>query len=288
MDRRPDRQLLVFALVLLGVSGLFAGRTPGSERLESAIDEALTPLQSTLTRAGQRLTGLVGDAQSLQELRERTAALESENASLETEMLKLVDLKRENRALRDLLHWSRQRVDLDLVGASLVGRKSAEDPGNVRHMIRLDVGRAQGVEPSMPVADDRGLIGQVLEVSSNWCAVLLITDPNSRVEGRIQRSGATGMIFGTPTGELVMRYIPQNQADAEPEVQVGDVVYTSGLSQRFPPMVLIGQVTDVHQSDVETHQEALIRPTVNFNALELALVVRDWKPALTEPEDGER
>ncbi len=286
MDRRSDRQLLVFALVLLGVTGVFAGRTPGSERLEAAVGQALTPAQGALTRAGQRLTGLVGDAQSLQELRARTTVLEAENASFETEMLKLVDLKRENRKLRDLLSWSRQRVDLDLVGASMVGRKSAEDPGNVRHIVRVDVGRDRGVKRAMPVADDRGLVGQVLEVSANWSDVLLITDPDSRVEGRIQRSGATGMVFGTPTGELIMRYIPQNQSDAPPEVQVGDVVYTSGLSQRFPPMILVGQVLDIHQSDVETHQEALIRPSVSFNALELVLVVRDWQPVLAEPAEG--
>jgi rod shape-determining protein MreC len=94
------------------------------------------------------------------------------------------------------------------------------------------------------------------------------------------------MVFGTPTGELVMRYIPQNQPDQPPAVEAGDLVFTSGLSARFPAHLLVGQVLSVHQSDVETQQEALIRPSVDFNSLAQVLVVRDWQPPADAPADG--
>jgi rod shape-determining protein MreC len=128
-------------------------------------------------------------------------------------------------------------------------------------------------------------VGQVLSVSAAYADVLLIIDPESRVEGRVRSSGATGIVFGTPTGELVMRYLPQTGPGQEPAVQVDDLVLTSGLSARFPAEILIGQVVAVHQSDVETQQEALIRPSVDFNALSEVLVVRDWRPA-ADPPDG--
>ena len=49
-------------------------------------------------------------------------------------------------------------------------------------------------------------------------------------------------------------------------------------------MLLIGQVVEVRQSDEQTHQEAIVRPAVDFGAVETALVVRDWIPvAGSEP-----
>lgn len=277
MDRRQDRQFLLFALAILGVTGVAAGRAPGVAQIEGVVGQALTPLERAITGVGDQVTGLLSGAHTLQTLRTRTAELERQNATLQADLVKLNDLKRENYKLRDLAQFARQRLDLDLQGASLTGRVAAEDPGGIRRIVRLDVGRDQGVAARMAVADDRGLVGQVLASSRAWSDVLLIVDPDSRVEGRIERSGATGIVLGTPTGDLVMRYIPQNGADSPPTVEVGDLVLTSGLSERFPPKLLIGQVLEVHQSDVETHQEALIRPSVDFNALELVLVVRGWQ-----------
>jgi len=119
----------------------------------------------------------------------------------------------------------------------------------------------------------------VASVGPYWSDVRLITDPASAVWGRIQRSRATGVVFGSTTGELRMRFLPQNVADEEPNVVEGDLVYTSGLSERFPPLILIGQVIAIRQSDEKTHQEAIIRPSVSFNALEVVLVVNKWLPA---------
>jgi rod shape-determining protein MreC len=286
MDRRPDRQLLLFAVVLLGASGLAAGRLPGTERLEAAVGGALTPVTRSLSALSDQVSAAISGAHTVQALRATNAELQAQNDRLEAEKQKYDDLTRELANLRRQLDFRGKRVDLDLSGASLIGRPAGEDPGNLRHIVRLDIGTEEGIRRRMPVAADRGLVGQVLAVSPAWSDVLLITDPESRVEGRVQRSGATGIVFGTPTGELVMRYLPQDSPDGPPVVEVDDLVFTSGLSSRFPRLLLIGQVVAVHQLDVETHQEALIRPSVDFNALEHVLVVRDWRPPDAAAADG--
>jgi len=232
------------------------------------------------------VSGLLSGARDLQRLRQTNDDLASRNAELIAENTKLNDLIRENRALRDELAFARARVDLDLTGASVSGRKVAEEPGNLRHTIKLDVGSRDGIRDWMPVANHVGLVGQVIHAAPYWCDVLLVTDPASQVEGRIARSRHTGVVGGTSVGELVMRYIPQETGDGEPIVQAGDLVYTSGLSERYPPNILIGQVTEVRQSDEQTHQEAVIRPAVDFGTLEIALVVRDWLP-VTPGDDAE-
>ena len=59
--------------------------------------------------------------------------------------------------------------------------------------------------------------------------VLLITDASSAVNAILQSSRLNGVVRGTPSGDLVMDYIPQGE-----EFSVGEVVLTSGLGGRVP------------------------------------------------------
>jgi len=90
----------------------------------------------------------------------------------------------------------------------------------------------------------------------------------------IQSSRATGVVEGQVGGSLVMKYIPQRDT-----VNVNDIVLTSGLGGNFPKMLIIGQVTAVYQRDIEMFQQADIRPTVDFNNLEIVLVITNFLPA---------
>jgi rod shape-determining protein MreC len=259
------------ALVLVGATSV-AVVERASAPLEDYAGRLLTPVQSMLDGGAGRLNALASRNRDVAALQARIEELEGEKYSQEVAVLKVNDLINENDALRGLLHFANQRVDLDLAGASVIGRKVAEEPGNLIHTIKVDIGTRQGAAKGMPVANDRGLIGRVWRTGATWSDVLLITDPSSAVEGRVERSRETGMVFGSTSGELRMRFIPQDLG-GEPNVSVGDVIFTSGLSDEFPEMLAIGLVVSVEQSDVQTHQEAIIRPTVDFTTLEFVLVV---------------
>jgi rod shape-determining protein MreC len=56
------------------------------------------------------------------------------------------------------------------------------------------------------------------------------------------------------------------------------VVLTSGLGGRFPKGIPIGQVVEVRQRDIDVVQQAVVRPQVNFNQLELVAVVTNFDP----------
>jgi rod shape-determining protein MreC len=131
----------------------------------------------------------------------------------------------------------------------------------------------------MTVVSHRGLVGQIVRLDEHWADVMLITHPRSHIKSRVDRTHATGMVSGLPSGELLMEHIPQNRDSLTPNVQVGDLVETSGLSDRFPGQITIGQVILVKQNDAAESQEALIRPSVDFDALELVMVVTAWRPS---------
>ncbi|MFQ5460020.1 MAG: rod shape-determining protein MreC [Anaerolineae bacterium] len=283
MPRRSHRQVLVAAAFALGVTSIAAVDRVASP-VHDALGRALVPAERAAHGAGRRLDAVASRGRAGEELRRQVAELQERNAELELENLKTRDLIRENGSLRDLLDFANRRVDLDLEGAGLVGRAVAEEPGNLMRTVKIDIGARQGVRRGMPVAHARGLVGRVVRVGSNWSDVMVITDPASAVVGRIERSRATGVVYGTTSGELRMRFIPHDTG-TEANVEVGDIVFTSGLSREFPRMITIGQVVAVHQQDVETHQEATIRPSADIGRLEFVVVIVDFRPIDGGDED---
>lgn len=286
MNRRRQRPSLMLAsLALVWLASAVLRHVPGAEQLAARVDQVLSPVQSGLSSAAARLRLLAQPGQDAESLRKEVLRLATELDRLQVETQQLDDLKRENRELREQLGFRRLRPDLDLEGASIVGRSIASEPGPVLRSIKLDIGRRDGVAERMTVVSHRGLVGQVLRLDEAWCDVMLITHPRSRIVGRIGRSQATGIVFGLPGGELVMRHIPQDPEGGSANVQVGDIVETSGMSQRFPGQITIGQVTTVRQNDVAKWQEATIRPSVDFDALELVMVVTAWQSSSGEGAD---
>ena len=78
-----------------------------------------------------------------------------------------------------------------------------------------------------------------------------------------------------------MKYISQDQP-----LNVGDLVLTSGLGSNLPKGLVIGQVTAVHQQDIDTFQRAQVRPAVDLGRLEMVLVITDFQ-SLETGESGE-
>jgi rod shape-determining protein MreC len=72
---------------------------------------------------------------------------------------------------------------------------------------------------------------------------------------------------------MVMRYVEQSV-----QVQVGDIILTSGLGGNFPKGLLIGQVTAVDRNDVDMFQEVQLRSAVDFDRLESVLVIQSFEP----------
>lgn len=283
--KRPDQNFLFVAILFLGVAGVVLRYVPGIDALSTFAERSMTPVQQALRGGTLRIRAYASRGEDIDGLRRQLSQLTLENERLQNENLQVQDLKRENRQLRDELRFVHQRPDLDLMGASITGHVVASEPGPILRSIKLDLGIADGLSERLTVVNHRGLIGQVTRLTDHWSDVMLITDPRSRVSARIDRTGKTGMVFGTPTGALVLRHIPQNQSGAAPNIQVGDIVETSGMSRRFPAQITIGQVVEVSQNDVAKWQEAVIRPTVDFGALEVAMVVRGWVPDLQAESD---
>ncbi len=139
----------------------------------------------------------------------------------------------------------------------------------------MDGGSEQGLREDLPVLTWRGLVGRVVEVEPASARVLLLTDANSSISGRIQdpESRATGVVRGRNDDFVLMQYLPQGES-----VRTGDLVITSGLGGVFPAGLPIGKVVQVRRRDQDLFQEALVEPAAPLRHLERLYVVRTALP----------
>ena len=274
MKHLPTRSTVLIILILLSLAGLALDQ---NERLQPIEDLALrfvVPVQGKLTSLANSFSDLTQTTRDLRELRRRNEDLQSLADSLMIENVRLKEIESENETLRPLLNFTQANPTHSYKAAEVKGRVIGRDPSNFLSYLITDLGSQQGIEKGMPVVAERGLVGRITDVGSNWAKVMLIIDPSSSVNALIQSSRATGVVEGHVGGSLVMKYIPQGET-----VNVNDIVLTSGLGGNFPKKLIIGQVTTVQQRDIEMFQEAHIRPTVDFNNLEIVLVITNFLPA---------
>jgi len=261
---------VVGALVLLA---LVLGQLGYMQSVRNVTRTLLAPFQSGMANLSADFSNLVHSARDLRDLRQRNAQLQAEANRLSVENARLTEVERENQRLRQLLNFTQSNPWYDYRAAAVVGHKIGEDTSNLLFSIFIDVGARDGVAVDMPVITDRGLVGRAVAVGPNVAEVLLLIDPSSVVNARVQNSRVTGIVRGNIDGGLVMERIPQGET-----VSPGDIVLTSGLGGNFPDKLVIGQITEVFRRDSDMFQSARIRPTVDFGKLETVLVITTFTP----------
>jgi rod shape-determining protein MreC len=196
--------------------------------------------------------------------------VEQENARLTAEIGQLELRLQEQRALA--LRGERLQQLLDL--RATIGRKTiaadivAGDATSWFRTVTIDRGASDGVNADMAVLSPRGVVGRVIDRPSAHAArVQLLVDRNAAAGALIERSRAGGIVVGDDGVALRMDYV-SNLAD----VQVGDVVVTSGLDQVYPQGFVIGEVVAVERG-TGLYKQIRVKPAVDFSSLEEVLVV---------------
>ncbi|WP_229775895.1 rod shape-determining protein MreC [Deinococcus ruber] len=138
------------------------------------------------------------------------------------------------------------------------------DPSPLLSRLTINKGASAGLRQRMPVTVPAGLVGQVVEVSSNNAVVLALSDPESRVGVTLARNkGGRGLAFGSPPDRL------KAQFSLGVNVKPGDVLVTSSLGGVFPVGIKVGTVEKVFPiGPNDVNQTVLVKPTVDVNLVE--------------------
>ncbi len=272
--RGPSLQLRLFFAILLSVSLMLAdSRLDAFANVRYLLNSAVAPLQYLANMPRELLGGVTTQVGSRQQILAENEALKREMLTLKSDVLLLEHLDQENQRLRQLLGSPFIRDERKMVASVM-----AVDSDPYTHQVMIDKGRSDGVYEGQPVINERGIVGQVVYVGAHNSQVLLLIDSSHGIPVQVVRNDIRVIATGTGSvNQVQLENVPSNT-----DIEVGDLLVTSGLGGRFPEGYPVGYVTDFSFDNQRPFAEVKARSAVQFDRLRYLLLV--WPTPQGEQE----
>jgi rod shape-determining protein MreC len=238
--------------------------------VRTAAGEVVGPLQAGAAAATRPVVALPAWFRTRSDLQHDVAALRAANADLQGQ-LERDGYDRSRLAEYDRLTALAAETGRVLVPARVVGWGPQQ---SFSRTVTIDAGSRAGVTTDLTVVNGDGLVGRVIRVTPSTATVLLAMDAESVVGGRVGSSLELGFLRGRGVvgteGRLDLELV-----DSAALPTKGDVVVTWGSAGGAPYVsgIPVGRVTKAYDSLRDTSRRAVIKPFVDFSALDLVGVV---------------
>lgn len=203
-------------------------------------------------------------------LRQFADSLVKENASLRAN---LTDSKSDNTVVikeqKDTMSKKLEQV-YTYIPAKVI-RNSVNQSANY---IYINRGRNQGVTTQMGVINPSGVVGQVVNVTDNYAAVMSLLNKKFLVSVKLKGTNYFGSLSweGKNTTLAKLKEIPKHV-----KMKVGDTLVTSGYSELFPENVMVGTVKHMNAEPEENFLDIDVSLSTNMNNLSYVYVVNNIK-----------
>lgn len=231
-------------------------------------------IQGAYSSFSSGVRGTTGMYLDLINIKTENRELKVENTELRAQLGAMTELKVENERLNRLLGF-RQSSNMDLLAAKVVGKDLLLE----HQTLAVNRGTHHGVKKNMAALTVGGVVGYVFRADRYTSQILLLTDRYAAIDALVQRSRARGIVEGNSRDLAVLKYVKRGD-----DVQVGDLVVTSGMYNVFPKGFPIGIVKQINKSQYGMTQELELSPSVDpLNLEELFIVLNanqaDFSPA---------
>lgn len=234
------------------------------EGIRAVLSVALSPLNAIINLPRSAGEWIAEAFATRSNLLHQNQALRKENLLLRVRQQKLDSMKAENMRLRNLLDSAfkiRDRV--------LIAEVIAVDLDPYSHQVVINKGSNSGIFQGQPVLDASAVMGQVTHVNPFSSTVLLITDASHGLPVQVNRNGLRTVALGTGhIDRLELPHLPNNA-----DIEVGDLLVTSGLGGRFPPGYPVAEVTAVTRNPGQPFASILAQPKARLDQAREALLV---------------
>jgi rod shape-determining protein MreC len=272
----PIARLAFFGLISIAL--LFVDtRFHYLEGIRRVAAVALYPLQRAAQLPGEVLADIGGYFASLQALSEENTALKRQLVERAAAAQGFVSARQENARLRTLIDLGSRYT----TGATAVDvLYTSRDPFSQK----LYVGKGVDAElhAGEAVIDADGVVGQVTRVYPNMAEVTLVTDKDHAVPVKVQRSGVRSVLYGSGAGRAPELRFMAPSAD----IQVGDVLVTSGLDGTYPPGLAVARVATLDRETGQIFARITCTPLAGVDRSEHLLVLAKSVATPPRPEES--
>jgi len=227
------------------------------------VAEIVSPVQESLTNSQKNISTFWENYLAIVNTSKENAVLKRTVSRLESDLISLEEIRKENLRLKKLLHFSDEEEHKPIM-AQVVGWDSA----NEFKVIRLNKGSKHGIKLMSPVITDQGLVGYIFRVTESYSDVLTILDQNNRVDIVVERTRTHGIVEGVLNYKCILKYVMSRES-----VEVGDKLITAGVGGIYPKGIKVGMITNINRENYGMTLSIEVNPSVDFDKLEEVLVL---------------
>ena len=235
------KYILMLCVMLCLILILFSYRFPKFfDPLRKTLNACLVPMQKGIHVVGTQIDDISAKFDDIDALRAENEQLKRELTELRdrNEMLSqdLYDME----LYKQLLELDKTYPDYKKVGANIIAR----DTSGFYATFTIDKGSENGMKVDMNVLADNGLVGIITEVGRNYSIVRSIIDDYSYVSATIMKTGDSCVVCGS-LALLSKGFIKVRDIKASSQAKNNYKVYTSELSEKYLPGLLIGYLSNI-------------------------------------------
>ena len=252
--------------------------------LNAVAGYVFVPMQKGINAVGSWMSEKADNLKNLNDVMQKNEELQAQVDELTAELntIKLEQYDLDN--YRALLELDDKYPSYKKVAANVIGK----DSGNWFNTFIIDKGSKDGIEKDMNVIAGSGLVGIVTDVAPNYAKVKSIIDDTSSVSGMDLATSDNCIIRGN------LQMMNENQEielsdlkDTDDQVQAGDQIVTSYISDKYLQGILIGYIKDVSVDSNNLTKSGTITPVVDFEHIQEVLVILDKKEDVSGELSGQ-
>ena len=243
--------------------------------IRNQVNIVLRPFEQLMLLPSSMISGGSDYLTSRSTLEKENEALKLRQAELSLLANQSALLAIENQNLRSLLDLQK-KVAFKTVPVEIL----FNPPNPISQRVVINRGENQGLRLGSPIANDMGILGQVVRLFDNSAEVSLLEDRDFAVPVLVARNGLRAAVVGSGRGQLLqLRYLP-----VASDLEVGDILLTSGVDGVYPPGFAVAVITKIERNLDQNSANVFCSPIaeVNRHLQALALIYDpqlDAKPA---------
>lgn len=265
-------------MFLLGVASILLmyldHRESHLESVRHGLSVVVYPVRLAVDAPSRALSWGAESLSSRGRLLDENRRMRQERLQFLARLQRMEALQAENGRLRALLDSAPRLADRVLVANIL-----SVDLDPFQHRFVIDKGGADDVYVGQAMLDAGGIVGQVTRVEAFTSEAILISDPGHATPVEVNRNGLRSIALGGGDSSKVnLPFLPNNA-----DIEVGDLLVSSGLGGAFPSGYPVARVTEVERIPGEPFANVTAQPTGALNREREVLLV--WDQPAIEPSD---
>ena len=196
-------------------------------------------------------------------VKEENRKLKNDVVQLSLLNSELESYRQENKRLKEMLNFSQYQA-VNYLTANVVNYHL----GIINQTITIDIGELDGLSKNLPVLDENGLLGKTIQFNDHATMVQLITDKNYRVSIRIGKDRTLGIFFPTHGKYGILEGVRKTTP-----LHAGDIAYTSGISEIYPPNIPVAQIISISKEKNQAFQRVVVEILGSIFTLDYVFVI---------------